>query len=150
MISWSARCSSLASASHSNHATGTESSRPSRRATCRRARSTATDAASGYLSGRLIEELIPLPQEASAIGGDDAPDTLHLSGSVPPVVAKTDRAKPEDRPSMRRLGVDVGWLVRSLFLVREEPEAVRPEAVDGWHGDLAKRPAGRDHRRDFC
>jgi len=68
MIRWSARCSSLASASHSNH---------------------ATDAASGHLSGRLIEELIPLPQKAFAVRGDYAPDSLDLSGSVPPVVAVT-------------------------------------------------------------
>jgi hypothetical protein len=69
--------------------------------TCRRERSTATDAASGYLSGWLIEELIPLSQKAFAVRGDDAPDSLDRTGSVPPVVAQADGMNPEDRPSAR-------------------------------------------------
>jgi hypothetical protein len=74
-----------------------------------------------------MEELIPLPHEAFAVGGDDAPETFGLSRSVPPIVAKTDRAKPEDRPSMCRLDMDVGWLVRTPILVREEP--ARPSGL---------------------
>src|SRR3990172_2003057 len=145
MIRWPARSSSLASASHANQFSGTDSSRPSMNLTDRRARSTETDAASGYRSGRLAEELMRLAQELLAIGGDDSPNTVQFAGIVPPMVTHADWAKPEDRPPVPGLDVDVLGFVRRLVLVGEEPEPVRTKAVNRGHADLADWSTGSHH-----
>ena len=145
----SARSVSSARASHSNHETGTDSLRPSRRSTRSHSRLISTAAAAGNLSSWLIEELIPGPQQQLAVRDDDAAESLDLARSVPPVDSKADRLEPEHCLPIARRNVDVRCLeARSIFL-RIEVEPVWPEPMDGWHaypadhvGGMASMPLG--------
>src|SRR5450631_2869866 len=76
--------------------------------------------------------------------------TFGRSGSVPPVVAKTDRAKPEDRPSMQTpRGYGLGSFGPGFSFEKNQKRS-GPNRWDGWHGDLAERSTGRHHRQDCC
>src|SRR4051812_3479600 len=137
MISKSARSLSVAPFSQSNHSTGTESCRPSRRSTRSHSWSTSTEAADGNLSRWFFEELIPGPQKEFAVRYDDPPDSLDLARIVPMVRAQADWCEPEDRSCLSGLDVDVWSLVSRSVLVRVEEEAVGPEPVDRRHAYLA-------------
>jgi hypothetical protein len=92
---------SLARASHSNHETGTDNLRPSRRSTRSQSRVHSTAAADGYLSRWVIEELIPEPQKQLAVRDDDAAQSLDLARSVASVDPKADDlSQNTTRPSL--------------------------------------------------
>ena len=133
----SARSTSSARASHSNHDTGTDSLRPSRRSTRSHSLLTSTVAADGNLSSWVIEELIPGPQQQPPVGDHDATNSLDLAGSVPPVDSKADRLKPEHGLPIARCDVDVWCLEARPILLRIEEEPVRPEVMDRRHAHLA-------------
>src|SRR3954466_12307622 len=142
MISKSARSESVAPFSQSNHATGTDSCRPSRRSTRSQSWSTSTAAADGNLSGWFFEELIPGPQEELAARDDDASESLELARILWRVPPQTNRGEPEDRSALSGLDVDVRSLVRRSVLVRVEVEAIGSEPVDRRNAYLVDRLDG--------
>jgi hypothetical protein len=85
---------------------------------------------------------MPTPQQHPAAPDNDAPDPLSFAASVPPDFVLANRLQPELRAAVARSNVDVGRLIRLTVLVRVEEEAVRTEAVNRGHADLAEGSTG--------
>ena|ERR1700761_8985237 len=138
VISHSARCCGLASASRGNQAYGTESARPSLSSTTNRSASHVTLRARGSnsLTGKV---LIPFLQKKGFVRTHDPVKLIQGRSAKTIRPCQPDRRKPEFRLILLALHVNV-WRFVTFVAVEEEPEGVYPE--DRRHA-LIMRPGHR-------